>query len=231
MTNAANDAGRQTSIAELQRLYRAAQSEQERRTVCLQAVDDGVIYRDGPVSNVDQIFGTHFASDLPAEGQISKGMPVLFATQISPAPRSDGLSAGVPYVGSYFAVEYDHAGKIRYYYLSNLHKGMSEPIVGRKTISVADLKQRYSRAKSESERRDVALTAIDDGVIRTLGPVPVSLVDEIFGTQLASKLPNRKEGTRTGLVNFTAAGGGWFLAVEYSREGNIDSYYLTNIRK
>lgn len=227
VTNEANEPNRQ--IAELQRLYRLAQSEQDRRAVCLRAIDEGEIYRDGPVANVDQIFGTHFASDLPAEGQINKGKPVLFATQISLPPRSDGRAEAVGYFGSYFAVEYDHAGKIRYYYLSNLHKGMSEPIVGRETISVDELKRRYSDAKSESERRDVALNAIDDSVIRTFGPV--SLVDEIFGTQLASKLPDRKEETRTGFVNFAAPGAGWFLAVEYFRKGDIYSYYLTNIRK
>jgi len=228
VTNAAN---KPNSIEELQRLYRSAGSEQERRAVCLRAIDEGVIYRDGPVSNVDQIFGTHFASELPAEGQVTKGMPIPFATQVSPTPRSDGRAEAVPYVGSYLAVDYDHAGKIRYYYLSNLHKGLSGPIVGRDAISVAELKRRYNDAKSDSERRDVALKAIDDGVIRTFGPVPVSVVDEIFGTNLASQLPAKNEVTRTGIVSFGAPGAGWFLAVEYTRERNIYSYYLTNIQK
>lgn len=228
-TNTDNNAGSPPAIAELRRLYQAAQSEQERRAVCLRAIDEGLIYRDGPVSNLDQIFETHFASDRPAEGQVKKGMPVNFADQLSPIPRSDGQSEGVPFVGSYLGVEYDHAGKIRYYYLSNLHKGMSEPVVGRKAISVADLKQRYSSAKSESDRRDVALNAIDDGVIHTFAPV--SLVDEIFGTQLASKLPDTNDKTLTGSVNFAGPGAGWFLAVEYSRKGDIYNYYLTNIPK
>jgi hypothetical protein len=91
------------------------------------------------------------------------------------------------------------------------------------------LKRRYGEAKSESERRDVALNAIDDGVIRTSGPVPVSVIDEIFGTHLASQLPRRKDDPRMGIVRFAGAGAGWFVAVEYSREGHIYGYYLTNI--
>lgn len=233
VTNSNSEASRQTSVTELQRLYRAAGSEQERRAVCLRAIDEGAVYRGGSVANVDQIFGTHFASDLPAAGQIKSGKPILFATQPSPSPRPDGFAEAVPYVGSYLAVDYDHEGKVQYYYLSNLHKGLSGLIVGREPISVAELKQLYDGAKSESERRDVALKAIDDGVIRIFQPVHVSTMDQIFGTHLASQLPKKKEQTRTGIVSFTAPAqaNGWFLAVDYSSGGHIQNYYLTNIQR
>jgi hypothetical protein len=219
-----------TSVTELQRLYRAAGSEQERRAVCLRAIDEGAVYRGGPVANVDQIFGTHFASEQPAAGQIKSGKPIFFATQ--PSPSSDASAVAVPYVGSYLAVQYEHEGKVQYYYLSNLHKGLSGPVVGREPISVAELKRLYDGAKSESERRDVALKAIDDGVIRIFQPVHVSTVDQIFGSQLASQLPTKKEQTRTGIVNFGAAQtSGWFMALDYSPEGHVQNYYLTNIQK
>src|SRR5438067_9910043 len=54
------------SIAELKRLYEDAKSQYERRVVCLRAIDEGVIYRDAPVSIIDEVFGTRFATDLPS---------------------------------------------------------------------------------------------------------------------------------------------------------------------
>lgn len=232
-SNSNSEASRKTSVTELQRLYRAAGSEQERRAVCLRAIDEGAVYRGGSVANLDQIFGTHFASELPAEGQIKSAKRILFATQPSPSPRPDGRAEAVPYVGSYLGVEYDHEGKVQYYHVSNLHKGLSVQIVGREPISVAELKRLYASAKTESERRDVALKAIDDGVIRIFQPVHVSTVDQIFGTQLASQLPTKKEQNRTGIVSFAspAQTTGWFLAVDYSYEGQLKNYYLTNIQK
>ena len=233
VTNANNEASRGTSATELQRLYRAASSEQERRAVCLRAIDEGAVYRGGPVANIDQVFGTHFASELPAAGQIKSAKHILFETQLSPSPRPDGLHEAVPYVGSYLAVDYDHEGRVKYYYLSNLHKGMSGPIADREPISVAELRRLYDAAKSEPERRDVALKAIDDGVIRIFQPVHLSTIDQIFGTQLASQLPTKKEQARTGIISFAAASqaNGWFMAVDYSFDGHIRNYYLTNIQK
>lgn len=233
VTNSNTEASGASSVTELQRLYRAAGSEQERRVVCLRAIDEGAVYRGGPVANLDQIFGTHFASELPAAGQIKSGKPILFATQLSQSPTPDGIAEAVPYIGSYLAVQYDHDGKVQYYYLSNLHKGFSGSIVGREPISVAELKRLYDGAKSESERRDVALKAIDEGVIRSFKPVHISTIDQIFGTHLASQLPTKKEQNRTGIVSFAspAQTTGWFLAVEYSYDGELLNYYLTNIQK
>jgi hypothetical protein len=227
VTNSNSEASRKTSVTELQRLYRAAGSEQERRAVALRAIDEGAVYCGGPIANLDRIFGTH--SELPATGQIKSGIPILFATQ--PSAGSDRVAEAIPFVGSYLIVKYDHDGKVQYYYLSNLHKGLSGRIVGREPISVAELKRLYDSAKTEAERRDVALKAIDDSVIRIFEPVHVSTIDEIFGTHLASQLPTNKEKTRTGIVSFAAPAqtNGWFMAIDYSYDGHIENYYLTNI--
>jgi hypothetical protein len=232
VTNSNGDVRSQTSLTELQRLYQSAGSEQRRRTVALRAIDEGTVYPGGPVANLDQIFGTHFASELPAPGQIKSGKPILFATQPTPLATPERVEA-IPYVGSYLAVEYDHEGTIQYYYLSNLHKGLSGRIVGREPISITELKRLYVNAKSDSERRDVALKAIDDGVIRIFERVHVSTIDEIFGTRLASQLPTKKEKTRRGIVNLAVSPqtNGWFLAIDYSNEGHIENYYVTNLQK
>jgi hypothetical protein len=103
------------------------------------------------------------------------------------------------------------------------------------------LKLLYEAAESETERRDVALRGIDEGVIQTFGPVHVSTIDTIFGTHLASELPTRKEIQRKGIVDFVpstasqkdgaSVAKGWFMAVEYDHDGSIANYYVTNVRK
>ena len=107
-------------------------------------------------------------------------------------------------------------------------------------LTVAELKQRYLVAGTEQDRRDVCLIAIDQGLIKRTGLI--SVVDELFGTRFADRLPSRKEEFRTGTVDFlpskpssdnsVAAGHkGWFLAITYDFNGEIQNYYLTNLHK
>lgn len=220
-------------IAELKRLYNTDQSEHARRAVFLRAVDEGVIRRGAPVSSMDGIFGTHFASQLPTGngGNISKEV-ALFAPQFVPPPRSYGRAAGVDYVGWYLAVDYDQNGVIQNYYLTNLHKGNGSPRVDGK-VSVSELRRLYEMAQSEVDRRVVCLRAIDEGALITYRPV--SQVDEIFKTEFASHLPSRKESIRKEYVEFvdpkTTGPSGWFLAIEYDFQGTLLNYYLTNVPK
>jgi hypothetical protein len=218
------------AIAELAQLYRAAGSEQERRSICLRAIDEGRVKRGGPVLTFDQIFGTKYASELPREGQVEQ-KALLFATQPEPRDPIDRIEA-VAFVGSYLVLEYDHKGDVQYYYLSNLHKGMASRRDGQ-TAPSAELKRLYETASSEPQRRDVAFRAIDEGVIQIFPRVNVSTVDEVFGTHLGSNLPTKKQHTTTGFVNFnqTQSGSGWFMAIEYEANGNIFNYYVTNIHK
>jgi hypothetical protein len=181
---------------------------------------------------------------LPDDKEGAKHAFILFADQLSLPPRSDGKTEGISDMGSYLNLDYDRNGIVQNYYLSNLHKGGSRRTDGKEPISVAELRGFYDVSKSESERRDVALRAIDEGVIQTFGPVPVSRIDAIFGTHLASQLPTKKEDKRTGIVDFASppttsegtgkdgarTSNGWFMAVEYYSNGNIANYYLTNVR-
>jgi hypothetical protein len=106
--------------------------------------------------------------------------------------------------------------------------------------AIVELKQLYEAARSEPERRAVCLRAIDEGVIRRNGPV--SSIDAVFGTRFASKLPTREEGISMATVDFVAvepgpdkseaaARKGWFMAVAYDYNGDIQNYYLTNLHK
>lgn len=226
MLNSKGEVRPEPAVAELARLYQAAQTEQERRAVCLRAIDEGRISAGSPVATFDQTFGTHFAVKLPTEGTVAKDL-ILFATQPKLPSRSDGRVEAIADVGSYFAFDYDHQGNVQYYFLSNLHKGMSSRIISAETVSIAELKRLYDLAQSEAERRDIALRAIDEGVIRTFPHVHVSTLDAIFGTNLASTTK-----PATGIINFTSTpGSGWLMAVDYDREGNITNYYLTNLHK
>jgi hypothetical protein len=219
------------AIAELARLAQAAQTEQERRSVCLRAIDEGRVYAGGPVSTLDQIFGTQFASELPTNETVAKRV-ILFAKQPEPPVESEHRAEAIGYVGSYLDADYDHEGKLRYYYISNLHKGMSSRVfAGESAPPIAELKRFWELADSESKRREIALRAIDEGVIQTFPPVNVSIVDNVFGSHLASTIATGgKQRTQTGIINF-GSGSGWFMAVDYDRIGTITNYYLTNIRK
>lgn len=223
------------TIGELKQAFQTLRSDSDRRNVCLRAIDNGFIRRGQPVSNVDEIFGTTFSRNLPPVAGAVRQESILLAKQPVPEPLPPGVHEGGADIGWWLGVDYDSKGEITNYYLSNLHKTGSRRTDGKTPMSISELQQRYQRAKSESERRDVCLLAIDEGVIQTFGPVKVSTVDEIFGTHLTSALPSKHE-IRKGRISFAAensaaanSGEGWALVVEYYDNGAIDNYYVTNV--
>lgn len=85
----------------------------------------------------------------------------------------------------------------------------------------------------------MCLDAIDAGVLAVGRSVAV--VDAIFGTTYARKLP-RGSGLETGVVDFRppllsgsdrVASGyvGWYLAFEFDSHGRLEKYYLSNWHK
>lgn len=232
------------SIAELKRLYETAPSEHERRTVSLRAIDEGAIKEGQPVAVVDAIFGTHFASELPVGQGASETAYIRFGKKIAPPPGYTGQIVAIGYLGWAMEIKYDEKGLIQSYHLNNLWKGHpnvdDEAAKGRTPI--AELRKQYETAQSEVERRAVCIQAIDEDAVSTY--MPVTAVDALFGTHLASQLPTKKGAIRTGIVELAPAtqttapdkykartSHGWFLAVEYEHDGNIANYYLTNVRK
>lgn len=104
-------------IDRLAKAYRAARTEFERRAVCLDAIDAGVIARDRSVAVVDAIFGTTYAKKLPRGIELEKGVVDFHPPLLS---GSDRVASA--YVGWYLAFEYDSAGMLQNYYLTNTHK-------------------------------------------------------------------------------------------------------------
>jgi len=102
----------------LAKAYRAARSEFERRAVCFDAIDAGVIARGRSVAVVDAVFGTTYATKLPPAG---RGLETgLVEFHPLPSPPSEAVAAA--HIGWYFAFEFDSAGKLQNYYLTNVHK-------------------------------------------------------------------------------------------------------------
>jgi hypothetical protein len=230
---ASNDAAsmQKDKLQELKARYQTAKSEQERRNVCLQAIDAKLMRPGEKVSVVQEI--ANFTFDSVEQRTTDHHGVLLFADQ-PPRPANLDVRAASGDVGSYLDVRYDSNGIIKDYLLSNLHKGGSRRTDGIVPISVAELRSLYQSADSEIKRRDVAFTAIDEGVIQTFGPVQIATVDSIFGTHFAQDLPSRKEGTRKVAINFASPNSapeslGWRLVVEYFHDGSISNYYLTNV--
>ena len=98
--------------------YRAARTELERRAVCLEAIDEGVVARGRSVAVVDAVFGTNYAKKLPRPGGELEWGVVDFHPL--PPPPSDTISAARE--GWYLAFEFDSEGTVQNYYLSDVHK-------------------------------------------------------------------------------------------------------------
>jgi hypothetical protein len=105
-------------IDRLASAYRVARTEFERRAVCLDAIDAGVVTRGRSVAVVDAVFGTTYARKLPpAGGGLETGIVEFHPL---PPPRSDAVASA--HIGWYFAFEFDSAGEVQKYYLTNVQK-------------------------------------------------------------------------------------------------------------
>jgi hypothetical protein len=220
-----------TSVIELKQQYEAAQTQYERRTVAFRAIDAGTIQRGQPVSTIDAVFGTHFASDLPVENSTTFNF-IYFGPKMGGGLTPNGQTVAFGYFGWSMKVVYDHKGTVQSYELNNIWKDRSTYDASQQPIPITELKQLYESARTEDERRAVCLRAIDEGVIATLKEV--ATIDGVFGTHFAQDLPSRKERTRKVGINFASPNSapeslGWRLVVEYFHDGSISNYYLTNV--
>ncbi len=110
------------SIAELERLYKSSSTAEERRRLCLQAIDSSIIVTTGPIASIDRIFATHFASSLPSKRQVERTVLLPFGSE-SPMSSNSKATSSVGDVDKWFlAVQYDYNGDIQNYYLSNVQK-------------------------------------------------------------------------------------------------------------
>jgi hypothetical protein len=107
-------------IQNIAKEYNAANSEKRKLGICIDAINSGVLCRGCKVNVIDLIFGTDYSSRLPQKGRSMAVGVVNFLERPIESMADSAVSA--PIRGWYFAFEYDHAGTIQNYYLTNLHK-------------------------------------------------------------------------------------------------------------
>ena len=111
------DANPRVNNEELKRLYQAAPSKEERRNICLRAIDEGIIQTFGPVnvSTIDAAFGTEFSK----LSQKRSGKENDHWVYIN---CDKNLSSGANDAGWYLAIELVDQDNIFNYYLTNVPK-------------------------------------------------------------------------------------------------------------
>jgi hypothetical protein len=105
---------------------------------------------------------------------------------------------------------------------------------------IDQLAKAYRAAHTEFERRAVCIEAIDARVIAVGRPVAV--VDAIFGTTYAKKLPPPRQ-RETGVVDFYQPQPssprndvqvpfvGWYFGFSFGSGGHLEDYSLSNVHK
>jgi hypothetical protein len=97
--------------------YQKAASAEEKRAVCIEAIDAGIISRGVNIEKIKKIFGKDFDAELKLSEDGSGYGIVDFIPTVS---GKDGEAAS--HEGWYLKVEYDKKKLIQKYYLTNLHK-------------------------------------------------------------------------------------------------------------
>lgn len=109
------DPNPRVSNEELKRLYQSAQSREERRNVCLEAIDEGIIQTFGPVkvSTIDEAFGTEFSkvSQKRSKKKSERWIYINCDSNVSP---------GANPAGWYLAIELVDRDEVFHYYLTNI---------------------------------------------------------------------------------------------------------------
>lgn len=105
-------------VEELAAKYKHATSEKERMSICIEAIDRGLISVGSSVKVFDAIFGTKLVDQIPAPGEPIELGGVYFAEQ----PKIVSNEVQTPAVGWYCQIEFDQTGAIHRYHLSNIHK-------------------------------------------------------------------------------------------------------------
>ena len=111
------------SISSVIEAYATANSEFERREICLRAIDQGVIRTaaGSQVSTIDSIFGTHLSSQLPTRNERTRTELIYFAPPVT-TPSTSTEKADAAKKGWFMSVRYDYEGFLEDYYLTNIHK-------------------------------------------------------------------------------------------------------------
>lgn len=260
-----------SAIAALAAKYGRAVSPRERMQVCLSAINANIIHEGCAVETIDRLFGTRYAELVATTkeetnyGEIQFGQSVEVAKQAWVAAKREAdheltTARLVDFpLDWYMRFQYDRAGIVQTYFLSNVSKGFSyiggKPIDPASQATLEEFARKYKRSSSSEERLDLCISSINKGVIS--GESPVQNLDALFGTNYAQQLPGKQhqlalvvidlakeKSTPTDSAAFRINAGespeilvtelskttGWYMRFEYDCLGRVDSYDITNVR-
>lgn len=241
--------GSSAAIDPLVERYQRCTSDGERLQILINMIDEGLIRRGAPVEYLDKLFGSSYAQRLSAWEETG-GFGSVFLSESRESARyfsmHDADEIAVQMAPERFGwniiFAYDRNGAIRNYKLSNEWKSMSsysddkevKPTTDEAVLK--DFTKRYKNAKSETERLRVCVSAINRGAIAA--HAAVANIDRIFGTNCVRHIPGHLEVTAHGKIDFgsmpyrgskDARTPHWFMRFAYNHDGQIGSYYLSNV--
>jgi hypothetical protein len=106
-------------INDFAKRYAHAKSELEKRTVCIEAIDKGVVARGISIRNVKLLFGPDLTEKV---GVDQDGASYGIVDFIRPKKAEAGKAVSDYVAGWYLVIYYDQSGLVLNYHLSNVHK-------------------------------------------------------------------------------------------------------------
>ena len=102
-----------SKIDHFAKTYQEAKSADQRRTLCIEAMDNGLLKKGDSIKVIDRMFHTNYANYFIGKDEDGGWAVIYFAPQ-----HQDGYNQ-ILAVGWYLAVKYDRDRVIQDYHLSN----------------------------------------------------------------------------------------------------------------
>jgi len=213
---------------ELAARYKAALSEREKLTVCINAINERVIAAGAPVDNIERVFGASYPLLLFAE---QEPVPPEFANNEMLYQRR--------LVGWYLCHQGDAKGRIAWYYVSNTHKSDSGPVSSAPEAKRAEFAKEYVQSTSEVDRLFLCIDALDREAIYR--GEPAEEIDRVFGTDFSTAVsgkaiaadPFADIDVRVFIAPKSVSSQGktlgWYICFTF-RHGRVGDYYLSNTK-
>ena len=126
--------------------YKQARTEVQKRTICVELMDAGVLYDGAPIDNVKKIF----QQDFEDMGMDSQSNSVAIVHFVPPEPPSYPMASAI-WKGWYLSIGYRSDGTVQRYCLSNEHMETSMDL----------LYQRHEREGRNNGNGDVGLPVVE----------------------------------------------------------------------
>lgn len=197
-------------LDEISASYHRADTIDERLEIVAEAVNQNVIRKGMPVSDLDKIFDSHLRSEKrPAEGGVAS-IPIVVSNKQSPW---------------YCTFQLDHTGALVRFTLSNCDStAVGTPPVVSTWEARSQLQDRYKQASDGRERLRICIILMTQNIIQHRKPV--SNISEIMGA--VWKQERSEVDGQWYSIALNDSCDGWRLCFSV-KDGLIDRYYLTSM--